>query len=378
VNEVFDKEQAPKEQARVEQDRKYILAFHKIFSINLNNLYERIKQSYGFFEAAWQTEEFPFRMGLTKKQTEAFVQLKKSIDPERLEEECFRKKINYVTRSEQRFPFLLLQISDIPCILYYCGEISLLANNCLAIVGSRQATVYGLKQARVFAEELSNNELTIVSGLARGIDAAAHEGALTGKGSTIAVLGAGLDELYPRENRRLFQRICEQGLALSEFPPGTKPLSHHFPIRNRIISGLSSGVFVIEAKARSGSLITCDLALEQGKEVFALPGVVTSPNSIGSLRLIQQGAKLVIYPQDILEELGYEYRAEVYNNQKAKIEDISKTEKRIYNLLSWEPVNIDLLLERNMGQEEMVLRILLELELKGLIKQLPGKYYVRV
>jgi DNA processing protein len=167
-------------------------------------------------------------------------------------------------------------------------------------------------------------------------------------------------------------------LVISEYPPGTRPLSYNFPIRNRIISGLSEGVFIIEAQAESGSLITCDYALEQGKDVFALPGPVTSPNSIGPLRLIQQGAKIVIYPQDILEELGYEYTESVYNKQKDKLKDIEEKEKEIYDNVAWEPVNIDKLIIRSNQKQEEVVGILLELELKGLIKQLPGKYYVRV
>ncbi|MGI6606291.1 MAG: DNA-processing protein DprA [Peptococcia bacterium] len=362
----------------MEKERRCILALHKIFGINLNQYFEKIKHYYGSFAAAWGAADLPIALGLSEKLRDVYEKLKDAISPEQLEQEYLAKGIKYLTRLDQDYPFFLLQISNIPCILYYCGDTSLLHNNCLAVVGSRQASVYGTRQAKLFSAELSKNGLTIVSGLARGIDTAAHEGALEGKGSTVAVLGAGLDEPYPRENIRLFRSICEKGLVISEYPPGTKPLNYHFPIRNRIISGLSLGVFVVEAKARSGSLITCDLALEQGKEVFSLPGVVTSPNSIGSLRLIQQGAKLVIYPQDILEELGYEYQADVYNKQKAKISTIDQTEKTIYHQISWDPVNIDFLLEKFPDQQEMVMRILLELELKGLIRQLPGKYYVRV
>ncbi len=359
-------------------ERKYMLAFHKIFNINLNRYFEKIFQYYGSFEAAWQSSSFAPEMGMPKKYWEQFVNFKKTIVPELLEEEYYRKGIKIITRKEKNYPLSLLQISNIPCILYYCGEVALLHKKSLAMVGSRLATFYGLKQAHSLAAELSQNGVVIVSGMARGIDAAAHEGALEGKGGTIAVLGSGLDVPYPRENMKLFHRICEKGLVISEYPPETKPLNYHFPIRNRIISGISSGVFVVEAKARSGSLITCDLALEQGKEVFALPGAVTSSNSIGPLRLIQQGAKLVIYAQDILEELGYEYKTDVYNKQKEIIKDIGEKEKVILEWISWEPLNLDFLLEKSPQRAEEVLRILLELELKGLIRQLPGKYYVRV
>ncbi|NLO76403.1 MAG: DNA-protecting protein DprA [Clostridia bacterium] len=359
-------------------DLKYILAFHKIFKLSLNQYFLRIHEYYGSFEEAWRSLDFSPETGIPERYKERFISLKKSIEPQQLEEEYYRSGIGVLTRLDSNYPDFLLHISNIPCILYYCGDFSLLKKNSLAIVGSRMASAYGLKQARLMAEELSQNGLVIVSGMARGIDAAAHQGALGKNGDTIAVLGSGLDFPYPRENLKLFQKIKEKGVVISEFPLGTKPESFHFPIRNRIISGLSLGVFVIEAKARSGSLITCDLALEQGKEVFALPGPITSPNSIGCLRLIQQGAKLVIYPQDILEDLGYEYKTSVYNKQKEVIKDIEEQAKEILQMISWEPVNLDNILDSHFQNKEEVLRVLLELELQGLIKQLPGKYYVRV
>ena len=359
-------------------DLKYILAFHKIFKINLNNYFMQLYERYGSFQEAWFNLDFFPQIGIPKKYRGQFLQMKKTIVPQELEEEYYRSGINVLTRLDENYPDSLLQISDVPCILYYCGDISLLQQNALAVVGSRRATTYGLKQARLMAGELSQNGLVIVSGMARGIDAAAHRGALEKNGGTIAVLGSGLDRPYPRENIKLFQEISEKGLVISEYPLDTEPVGYNFPIRNRIISGLSQGVFVVEARARSGSLITCDLALEQGKEVFALPGPVTSPNSIGPLRLIQYGAKLVIYPQDILEELGYEYQATIFHKQKEIIKEIGEKDKAVYNLISWEPVNIEFILEKNIQNQEEVLRVLLELELKGLIKQLPGKYYVRV
>jgi DNA processing protein len=359
-------------------DLKYILAFHKIFRMSLNKYFLSLYEHYGSFEEAWRCLDFSPEIGISEKYRELFLQMKKTIVPQELEEQYYRSGISVLTRLDENYPDSLLQISNIPCILYYCGHFSLLKKNSLAIVGSRTATTYGLKQAHLMAEELSEHGLVIVSGMARGIDAAAHQGALLKDGGTIAVLGSGLDIIYPRENTKLFKQISEQGLVISEYPLGTKPENYNFPIRNRIISGLSLGVFVIEARARSGSLITCDLALEQGKEVFALPGPVISPNSIGALRLIQQGAKLVIYPQDILEELGYEYQTSVYNKQKEIVKDLEGQAKTILDGISWEPVSVDLILEKNLQNQEEVLRILLELELQGLIRQLPGKYYVRV
>lgn len=303
-----------------------------------------------------------------------FQTAKNKIEPERVIWELQSKGIKWLTREEGIFSSRLLQISNVPCILYYCGDISLLNKNSLGIVGSRKATPYGLKQAKYIAGELAAHGLAIVSGLARGVDGAAHEGALEAGGDTVAVLGSGLDIPYPRENLRLFRQIAEKGLLLSEFPPGTSPKAHHFPVRNRIISGIAMGVLVIEAEARSGSLITCDFALEQGKEIFALPGPVTSPNSIGPLRLIQNGAKTVIYPRDILEELGCEIKESLFSQQKEIIKNINDDEKNMLASLSWEPVHVDELLKKHGESYEH----LLLLELKGLIKQLPGNYYIRV
>lgn len=295
----------------------------------------------------------------------------------RLADELNRKNIKIITRLEPSFSNLLLQIVNVPCILYYCGDISLLNRRSLAIVGARKASTYGLKQAHYMSGELARHSITITSGLARGIDGMAHRGALEQEGDTIAVLGSGLDVPYPRENKELFSQICDKGLVISEFPPGTPPLNVNFPIRNRIISGISTGVFVIEARARSGSLITCDCALEQGKDIYALPGPVTSSNSIGPLRLIQSGAKLVLYPADILEEMGYKYQQELFIQREKKVHSISKEEKEILKHLSWEPYHLNVLFEKSRCSPD-IQGILLNLELKGLIKQLPGKYYVRI
>jgi len=360
------------------EDEKYILALHKILGLNLNKYFMKLYQYYECFEQVWKCKKIASEIGMSISHRERFEVCRKTVEPLRIEEDYCRKGIGYITRLNQSYPKLMLQISNIPCILYYCGDVSLIDKQALAIVGSRRATSYGLRQARLMAGELSKNGLVIVSGMARGIDSAAHQGALEEDGETIAVLGSGVDIPYPRENRSLYTEISKRGLVLSEYPPGTEPLSYNFPIRNRIISGLSLGVFIVEAQAKSGSLITCDCALEQGKEVFALPGPVVSPNSVGPLRLIQQGAKLIIYPQEILEQLGYEYSRCVYDKQKDKRKEVKESEKQIYNNISWEPVNINELLDKNPDDQGKVIRILLELEIKGLIRQLPGKYYVRV
>ena len=360
----------------MQQDLKYMLAFHKIFKTSLNKYFMKIQEKFGSFRAAWQN--YTGLDFLPKEKFTFFLEERKTIEPQDLVEAYYRQGISAISRLSENFPAALLQISDVPCILYYCGQLSLLKRKGVAIVGSRRPTTYGLTQARLMAGELCKEGLVIISGLARGIDTAAHQGTLEKKGATIAVLGSGLDCPYPPENNRLLEEISRAGLLLSEYPPGTEPLSYHFPARNRIISGLSLGVLVIEARARSGSLITCDFALEQGKDVFALPGPVTSPNSIGPLRLIQQGAKLVLHAQDVLAELGYEYQNIFYHQQQEKAKKIKEADKIVYNLVAWEPVDLKFILKNYQQKREGVLRSLHQLEKKGLIKQLPGEYYVRI
>jgi DNA processing protein len=332
---------------------------------------------FGSWQEAWNSLKDPQSLGVPKKISDKFILERKKTDPFQIAEELEKKGINLITREDPSFSKLLLQISSIPCILYYCGNISILNSLSIAVIGSRKATQYGLRQAKEMAFQLAGYGLAIISGMARGIDAAAHEGALENEGNTIAVIGSALDMPYPRENLALFQRIKTEGLVISEYPLGTGPFKQNFPVRNRIISGISQGVFIIEAQAKSGTLITCDYALEQGKDVFALPGPVTSPNSIGTLRLIQNGAKLVIYPEDVLDELGYEYEQERISERKKNVSRLNQAEKDVLGCFFWEPVHIDKLLVNN-DRQQVLYEILIKLEIKGLIKQLPGKYYVRV
>ncbi len=364
------------------KEKKYLVAMHKYFGVQLNKYYTGLLSHYGSFEEMWKTNAYPDKtLGISYDLWNGFVDMRKKLDPEKYLSGIIEKGIRIISRDDEDFPNLLLHIYNIPCILYYCGDVSFSKKDALAIVGTRKPTYYGLKQARIFSGKLSGCGLVIASGLARGIDVAAHEAALDNGGKTIAVLGSGLDVLYPRENRKAFDRITEYGLALSEFPPGTPPLKRNFPIRNRIISGLSLGVLVIEAQARSGSLITVDCALEQGREVYALPGCVSSPQSIGPLRLIQNGAKPVICPEDIMEEEVFQYNKGLFAEggkykEKEKVPLDSTEKSAILNTLSWEPVHVDYLMNKVENKEDLFHELLI-LELKGLIKQLPGKYYVR-
>jgi DNA processing protein len=247
----------------------------------------------------------------------------------------------------------------------------------LAIVGSRNATRQGEQNAEAFAETLSQSGLTIVSGLAMGIDAAAHRGALKGRGSTVAVIGTGIDRIYPARNENLAREIAAEGLIISEFALGTPPLASNFPRRNRIIAGLSLGCLVVEAADRSGSLITARLAAEAGRDVFAIPGSIHSPLAKGCHRLIKQGAKLVDSAQDILEELKWEAAPDTEQNPSSNPE-VSPDKVLILEVMAFESVTIDILAKRTGLTADTLLAILLALELDGHVAQMPGGLYQRL
>jgi len=256
---------------------------------------------------------------------------------------------------------------------------------CLAVVGTRKPTVYGLQMAEGIASDLGSRGISIISGLARGIDGAAHRGCIEGKGTTIAVLGCGIDIVYPREHRQLTQKILEHGLLLTEFPPGTSPSPQNFPVRNRIISGLALGALIVEASEYSGSLITARLAMEQNREVFALPGNLTTPQSFGPNFLIKQGAKLVQSWRDVVEELPPEVRQEILIREDAKPREkpelnfLSEEENRVLELLKMdEATQFDMILRSSGIGISRMSDLLLNLEMSGWIRQLPGNLYVRI
>jgi DNA processing protein len=271
----------------------------------------------------------------------------------------------------------LLEIPDPPPLLYVRGKKHLLGRPALAIVGSRNATAQGLRNAEAFAKVIGQSGFTIASGLALGIDAAAHRGGLAGEGSTIAVLGTGIDVVYPRSNASLFAEIAEKGLLLSEYPVGTPSIGHNFPRRNRLISGLSRGCLVVEAALGSGSLITARLASEQGREVFAIPGSIHSPLSKGCHLLIKQGAKLVDAAEDVLVELGNWQRASAPAAAPRAPEELSAP-GQLLSHMGFDPVDIDALCVRAGLPAETIAADLLRLELDGLVATLPGGRYQRL
>ncbi|MGQ0577519.1 MAG: DNA-processing protein DprA [Betaproteobacteria bacterium] len=280
-----------------------------------------------------------------------------------------------ISFADAAYPRLLLEITDPPPLLYVKGDSGWLNCEALAVVGSRNATPQGAANAEAFARELSDGGFTIISGLALGIDAAAHRGGLAGGSSSLAVVGTGLDIVYPARNRDLAHELAARGALVSEFALGTPALSVNFPRRNRLISGLARGCLIVEAALRSGSLITARFALEQGREVFTIPGSIHSPLSKGCHQLIKQGAKLVESSNDILEELGAAVRVHSATPVKA---DISPEHIELLAALGFDPLDLDTLCERSGLTPESASAMLLTLELDGTVSRLPGGKFQRV
>lgn len=293
--------------------------------------------------------------------------------------------------ADERYPPVLKQIYDPPPVLYIKGTITRADNLCISIVGSRRCSLYGQEQSSRFAHLLASAGFTICSGMARGIDTAAHQGALSANGRTIAVQGCGLANIFPPENKKLFELIAESGACISELPLRSEPLSENFPPRNRIIAGLSLGTIVVEAGLNSGALITATAALENNREVMAVPGKIDSPLSKGTHRLIKDGAKLIETVEDVMEALGYiGEQLEQHASDSAKKAEKAKTplldiselnlnhdEKTIYGCLSKEPLHVEQLITDTKLTAGSINAGLVSLRLKGLIKQLPGNLFLK-
>jgi len=301
-------------------------------------------------------------------------------------QECERLEANWaklVTLSEAAYPELLRWLPDPPPVLYMRGEMLPQDGVAIAVVGSRRPSRYGRMMAERFGAELAGQGFTVVSGMARGVDGLAHQGALQAGGRTLAVLGCGVNRVYPPEHRRLYESICGQGAVVSEFGFDTKPDRWNFPRRNRIISGLTLGVVVVEASERSGTLHTAQHAIEQGREVFAVPGRIDVESSRGTHRLIQGGAKLVTGVGDILDELPEAIRASALQNAKTQAPDeeatpdLSPQEARVFRLLGVEEKHIESVIEASRLPAHLVASILATLELQGVVRQFPGKYFAR-
>jgi len=358
--------------------KKYWLALSNIPKLGDATI-KKLFDHFGSVEAIWEAnlEKFSQVEGLTKSQAFSIIESRQKIN---LDEELNRvKEFDFITLEDPEYPEKLKNIYDPPPIIFYKGDITILKERAIAIVGTRKPSNYGSEIAAKFAQDLARLGFVIVSGMADGIDTAAHKGCLKAKGETIAVFGCGIDIIYPPNNIRLSESIQQSGCLISEFIPGTSTYSWTFPRRNRIISGLSLGVIIVEGGIDSGSLITAKLALEQGREVFAIPGQMDNKNSKGPHWLIKQGAKLVDSIEDIFEELNIPIPNgfEAQPRQKKDISELSANEKKICEILSLGPLHIDIIAEKTGMPFHEISSLLVILEIKGFVKQLPGKLFVQ-
>ncbi|MCL5292475.1 MAG: DNA-processing protein DprA [Actinobacteria bacterium] len=332
----------------------------------------RLVDRIGGPEALWlATKGELMSVGCSEETAERICLERRGVSADRVRERLSRTHARAVCFEDDGYPKTLRMISDPPRILFCRGKEIEKLRNAVAIVGSRSASAYGRSMAESIAEELSGAGIAVASGLARGIDTAAHRGALKGNGRTVAILGCGLDITYPPENSRLMEEIAVAGWIITEYPPGTLPLPMNFPARNRIIAGISVGVVVVEAAERSGALITADFALEQGKEVFALPGNVRSPQSRGAHALLKQGAVLIEDAADVLETFG------IRASESISERDVSDAESRVLNAMGWEPVHVDQI-ARLVGDTSEASTLLTILEIKGAIRKDHGGLYLRI
>lgn len=302
---------------------------------------------------------------------------------------CTKNGVEIITQEDARYPFSLRHIHNPPLLLFVRGDISCLNDKLvISFVGTRKCSAYGIRAADKIAGEIAGCGVTVVSGMAKGIDTASHEGTIRVGGKTVAVLGSGIDVCYPRQNKSLMEKIAKTGAVITEYIPGTPPNAENFPARNRIISGLARGVVITEAPERSGALITASYAADQGKDVFAVPGDITNPCSVGTNRLIADGAKLIVCAEDILEEYRDEYpnlkkedsckEKDVSNNDGALenlIADYSDDEKILLRAIGMTERHIDNIIEDSGFESAHALSMLTILEISGVVEQTPGKYF---
>lgn len=332
-------------------------------------------------EQLWAMTEAERIHRFPKVPAELWAQLtarQQQFDLSKVEAYLQQNQIHILRYSNPSYPTLLKEIHQPPAILYWKGNFAPAQLN-IAIVGSRKADTYGLNTAEQLGSQLSQEDVCVISGLARGIDARAHRGALQGPGGTIAVQGCGIDQIYPRENRKLAEQILahEKGCILTEFPLGSLPVGWHFPQRNRIISGLSQGVVVVQAAVKSGAFITVETALEQGRDVFAVPGQIQNPLSAGPHRFLQEGARLVTCGADVLAEYGQDCLFEAAEVPAATMA-LTKEEERILQYFSAEPMTIEEVAYLSRLSMAELMPVLSMLELYGLIQQMIGRKYIRV
>jgi DNA processing protein len=343
-----------------------------------NLLFRRLVERFGSPEAALHADDSALLavQGVTSRLAAAIRRHRPTDAIDRELEAVRQKGYTIVTQTDPNYPPLLRQIPDPPPFLYVYGSLPTAGLN-IAVVGSRNATDYGMLTTRQLCMDLVRHPVNIVSGMARGVDTAAHTGAIAAGGLTVSVLGTGLGQIYPRENARLFHQIAENGAVVTEFSLDTGPDAHHFPARNRIISGMCHGTVVVEATGRSGSLITARLAAEQNREVFAVPGNIHSFKSVGTHTLIKEGAKLVVHAGDILEEFQQIHAHDPPTPQPSQptCPPLTDEEAMVIDSLDADPVHIDDLTRKVAFASGRLSGLLLQLEIKGLVTQSPGKRF---
>lgn len=353
----------------------YWLGFSRVVEIGAKR-FALLLRAFGSAQAAWKAHERDLRAaGLTETPLNNLLRVRDQLDLNAEMRRIASYGARIITQLDPEYPALLRTIDDSPILLYIRGTLIADDSKAIAIVGTRRASQYGLDVTTKLARDLTQQGVTIVSGLAQGIDAAAHKAALEAGGRTIAVLGCGIDDVYPREHRALAEHIVAQGAVITEFPPGAKPERHHFPRRNRIISGISLGVLITEAPENSGALITAACAADQGRDVFAVPGSIFHANSAGTNRLIQDGAKPILQMNDILDELNLAYTTVQVRQMTGHIAPENEIENRILSLLSGSPKHIDELVRESGLETAAVSSTLAILELKGLARSTGNMQY---
>lgn len=358
-------------------DKKFYNAFNLLPQIGPIRL-RKLCAYFPSMQEAWKANFADFRAaGLEEKIAEKIIEARKNINPDAEWEKLEKENIAIITPEENLFPKNLLEISSVPAMLYVKGQV-ISDEFCIGIVGSRKISEYGKRAAEDFARNLSQNNVTLASGMAFGVDTITHRQCLKLGHRTVAVLGSGLDEksIYPSSNRQMAREIEKCGCIISEYPIGTPPLKQNFPARNRIISGISKGILVIEASQTSGSLITARFALEQNREVFAVPGSIYSPNSEGTNNLIKMGAKTTCKTQDILEEFSFELSSEI--KEAKKIIPDSPEEEIVLSSLSFdEAIHIDKLSIKTQIRTAALSSLLTLMEIKGMVKDIGGMRYIK-
>jgi DNA processing protein len=360
----------------VRDPRQYWVAFSLVKGIGAVR-FQALMNYFGDPQIAWGAPvEALKEAGLNDKVIENLVLMRSSVDLEKIWDQIEAKGISVLTQADENYPKRLKEIEQPPPVLYVQGDLIAGDEWSAAIVGTRRVTAYGRQVAEEVSRSLARNSLTIISGLARGVDSIAHKAALDAGGRTIAVLGSGIDRIYPPENRQLAEQIKAAGVLISEFPPGTPPEASNFPQRNRLISGLSLAVIVIEAGQSSGALITAGFAADQGREVFAVPGNITSPGSVGANRLIRDGAHPLLNAEQVLEMLDLEKAPEQRTARLTLPSDALESE--LIETLGTEPMHVDEITNRTEIPVEKVTATLALMELKGMVRQVGGMQFVAV